>query len=77
MELPTTLLPIVSKEIFDGLAASDWNPQGVLNELKVSNPQVWMYINHLVGMQQPRCARTCLLLYTILETQAECDELGA
>lgn len=77
MKLPTTLLPIVSKEIFDGLAASEYDPQVIIDELKISNPEVWSFIHHLIHMGETRCARTCLLLYKILETQAECDELRA
>lgn len=77
MDLPTTRLPIVGDGILEGLSASVWEYQALLDDLKITNPRVWQYIHHLVGMDKFQCAKTCLLLYKILETQAECDELGA
>lgn len=84
MQLPTTRLPIVNEDLFTGIMHSENDPQKQLNELAISNPNVYRYIAGIIeraGQEYDqqigsKMGTACLMLYRMLETQAECDELS-
>jgi len=77
MELPTTRLPVVKSGVFDGLIASDnWNVQQIMDDMKITNYAVWRFVQHVLSKHGQETAKIALLLYKVLDTQAECDELN-
>jgi hypothetical protein len=75
MDIPDPKLPVVKPELFTGIEASNWTTQEVFDHILVTNPEIAkfiMYIARTLGQESAKC---CVLLYKVLETQAECDEL--
>lgn len=72
-----TRLPIVKEGLFAGLTNSNYEPQEVFNDLVLTNPNVAQYVSGVNEKFGEGAARACLLLYKMLDTQAECDELRA
>lgn len=73
-----TRLPVVKKELYEGLVASKdtVNLNEVYQKLALINPMVFLFITTIAEKAGPESGAACLMLYRILETQAECNELS-
>lgn len=71
-----TRLPIVKKELYEGLIASDNKALlgNLYEKLAIINPMVFLYITAIFDRAGAEAAGSALMLYHILETQAECNE---
>ncbi len=71
-----TRLPVVKQELYEGLVASKISLNDLYQKLALSNPMVFLFISRMADKAGPESAAACLMLYHILETQAECNELN-
>jgi len=75
--IPTTRLPVIKDGLVDGIVASttDSRLQELFDDLVVSNPEIASFVGFVDKHAGNEAAKCCLLMYKLLETQAECDEL--
>lgn len=75
MQVPETRLPILHPDVWKGMLASEYELSDLFQNLKTCNPAVALFIHEVYQTRGEDAAKACLLLYKMLDTQAECDEL--
>lgn len=71
-----TRLPIVNPEVFHGLNASQPDIREVIKNIALTNPEIMVFLKYVEKIVGTEAVESCALLYLVLDTQAECDELA-